>query len=216
EETLRLVPVREKPGQDTAGDEVRPAGRESLAGDALRPRESGHGAVVSDGEGRRRDTLPEAAEERRGRGVEARRVQGGKHRVVEETGHRLGSQDARVAARANALAPERADRAMRRLAARLVREIVEPGARRPAGTLRVHRLDHAGGGSRDDGGLVRLDLGEVRRDDGDPLLHDRDVAAEEEPEPPQAVLRSGELGETPGGGGRLEGPRDDLPPDTDA
>ena len=52
-------------------------------------------------------------------------------------------------------------------------------------------------------------------DDGDPLLHDRDVAAEKEAEAPEALLALGDLGETGGRRERLEGPGDDPPASSD-
>ena len=100
---------------------------------------------------------------------------------------------------------------MRGLDAGLLRELVEPGARGPARALGVHRLDHAGRRGGDERRLVGLDLGEMRGHDGDPLLHDRDVAAQEEAEAAEALLALGELGEARGRRERPEGAGDDPP-----
>ena len=189
---------------------MRPVGK-PFARDALRPREPPQGAVVVDRERRRGDALAEAAEERRGRRVEARRVERGQDEVVEEIRHGLRPEDDPVAARRHPLAAEGPDRPVRGLDARLLGELVQTGARGPAGALGVHRLDHAGRGGGDEGRLVRLDLGKMRGHDGDPLLHDGDVAAQEEPEAAQTLLALGELGEARGGRERPQGAGDDPP-----
>jgi hypothetical protein len=55
----------------------------------------------------------------------------------------------------------------------------------------------------------------MRGHDGDPLLHDGDVAAQEEPEAAEPLLALGELGEARGGRERAQGAGDDPPADGD-
>ena len=137
--------------------------------------------------------------------VEAPGVERGQDEVVEEVRHGLRSEHDPVAARGDPLAAHRADGRVRRFDAGLVGELVEPRAGGPARALRVHRLDHGGRRGGDQRRLVGLDLRQVGRADGDALLDDRDVAAQEEAQAAQALLAAGELGEA--GGGRERGER---------
>ena len=148
--------------------------------------------MVVDGEARRGHPLPELTRERRAQRIDRARRERGEHEVVQEIGHRLLAEDDRVLAGRHALAVGRADRVLGGVHPRLVREVVEPCPRRPTRTLGVLGFHHRGEEAHDERRLVGLGAGHAGRRHRDPLLQDRHVAAEDEPEPREPRLAAGE------------------------
>ena len=127
-------------------------------------------------------------------GVEGVRPAGRDEQIAHEVSHRLRSEDHRVVAGRDPLAADGSDGAQGRLDARLVGEMVEPGAQGARRTLGAARLDHGRGRGGELGRLVGLDVGQGGGDDGHALLEDAHVPAEDEPEAGQGFLAPRDLG----------------------
>jgi hypothetical protein len=103
------------------------------------------------------------------------------------------------------------DSAIPTLKARLVGEIVEARAHRPARALGLMRLHHGRRGARHVRRLIGLRPGHVARGDGHRLLPDGDVAAQDQADPPKLGLGPRQLGESRGGREGAQPARDHLP-----
>jgi len=123
--------VAQEPDEHAVLDQVGAPGRQALAGDPLGSDEAGQGAVIVDAELGDGDGAAELAEKRRARRVERPRMARREDEVVQEVGDRLAAEDDRVVPRRHPTAADGGDRIGRRLAARLVGEVVEACARRP-------------------------------------------------------------------------------------